>query len=305
MTEQETDSLALEGEPAALVRGFWPTVREIVQLSKPRLSSLVLLTTAGGVVLAPGPSAPVRAVITLVMTMLAVAAANTLNCWLERETDGLMKRTRTRPLPAGRIEPRVALVVGLGLSVLSVTALSTLVNPISGALAALAIVSYVAVYTPMKYRSPHALIVGALPGAIPPLLGWVSVTNRIDLAGWALFAVLFVWQLPHFLAIALYLKEDYRRAGIRVLPLTHGEWATKICLAAYAALLLPVTWQLVRLRVAGPAFGVAAVILGLAFTVWTLSGLRAAAGPRWARGAMLASVGYLTLLFAALALDAH
>ena len=279
-------------------------LKDLIQLGKPRLSALVLVTSAGGLWLAPGRIGPVKALLALVMATLAVAAANTLNCYLERETDALMKRTRGRPLPSGRLEPRSALVFGLALAVVSVATLTWFVNPLSGGLAALAILSYVALYTPMKYKSPHALIVGALPGAIPPLLGWVAVTNRIDPGGLSLAAVLFVWQLPHFLAIALYLKEDYARAGIRVLPLTHGEAATRACIVVYTLLLVPVTLSLPRLHVAGPRYFVAAALLGAGFLGWSATGLKPGAGPRWARGLMLASVAYLTLLFAALALDA-
>lgn len=279
-------------------------LRELWALGKPRLSAMVLVTTAGGLAMAPGTLGPWKAALALVMTSAAVAAANTLNCYLERDTDGRMKRTRTRPLPGGRLDPTWALVQGLVLSVVSVASLTWFLNPMAGALAALAILSYVALYTPMKFHSPHAVIVGALPGAIPPLLGWSAVTGRMDPGGFALFAVMFVWQLPHFLAIALYLKDDYARAGIRVLPLTHGDQATRACIVAYSALLVPVTLSLPHFHVAGPRYFVAAAVLGLAFLGWSLTGLRGDAGPRWARGLMLASIGYLTLLFAALALDA-
>jgi protoheme IX farnesyltransferase len=297
-------AIVAEVDPAGPVsaerRALW---RELWALGKPRLSALVLFTTAGGIGLAPGRIGPWKAALALVMTSMAVAAANTLNCYLERATDGLMKRTRTRPLPAGTVEPGVALAQGLVLSVVSVASLTWFVNPMAGALAAVAILSYVALYTPMKYRSPHAVVVGALPGAIPPLLGWAAVTGGMDLGGFALFAVMFVWQLPHFLAIALYLKEDYARAGIRVLPLTHGEAATKACIVAYSALLLPVTLSLPHFRVAGPRYFVVAAVLGAGFLAWSLTGLRAGAGARWARGLMLGSIAYLTLLFGALALD--
>jgi protoheme IX farnesyltransferase len=277
--------------------------RELMQLAKPRLSALVLVTTAGGYAMAPGPGGWARGLLVIAMTTAAVAAANTLNCFLERESDGRMKRTRARPLPAGAVPPAWALAQGIVLSVVSVTALSLAVNAIAGILAALAIVSYVAVYTPMKYRSPHAVIVGALPGAIPPLLGWAARTGTLGPGGLALFAVMFVWQLPHFLAIALYLKEDYGRAGIRVLPLTHGEMATKVCIVAYSALLLPVTLTLPRFGVGGTFYWVVALGLGLVFLVWSMTGFKASAGARWARGLMLASIAYLTLLFGALAVD--
>ena len=271
------------------------------QLGKPRLSAMVLLTTWGGLAMAPGQIGVWRGLLTLVLTSMAVAAANTLNCYLERSTDRLMKRTRARPLPAGTVPPGLALAQGLVLSVVSVSVLSAVVNPLAGGLAAIA--SYVVLYTPMKFHSPHAVIVGALPGAIPPLLGWAAVTGNIDPGGFALFCVMFVWQLPHFLAIALYLKEDYGRAGIRVLPITHGDAATRVCIVLYSLLLLPVTLSLTKLGVAGPRYHVAAWVLGLAFVAWSLTGLRRGAGARWGRGMMLASIGYLTLLFAALAMD--
>jgi protoheme IX farnesyltransferase len=215
-----------------------------------------------------------------------------------------MKRTRTRPLVTGAVSPRVALAYGLGLGTVSVGVLAAVVNGLAAALAGLAIVSYVALYTPMKYRSPHAVVVGALPGAIPPLLGWAAVTGRIDLGGFALFGLMFVWQLPHFLAIALYLREDYARAGIRVLPLTHGDLATRVCLSLYALLLVPVSLSLPRLHVAGNVYLAVAAISGLAFFVWSLTGFRGGATTRWARGMMLGSIAHLSLLFVVLALDA-
>lgn len=300
------DALALPVDAGAAPQsGALAYVRDLASLAKPRLSSLVLFTTAGGLFLAPGTIGWPRAAVTLVMTTLAVAAANALNCYLERDTDGLMKRTRTRPLPAGRLDPRVALGFGVALSLVSVPALTLLVNPLTGALAALAIVSYVAVYTPMKQRSQHAVYVGALPGAIPPLLGWAAVTNRLDAGGLALFAVMFVWQIPHFLAIALYLREDYRRAGIQVVPLVAGDDAARWQIVFSTLLLVPVTFALEQLGVAGKGYLLAAMLLGGAFFAWAATGLVGRPGTRWARGLMLGSIVYLSLLFVALGLDAR
>lgn len=293
---------------AALEVGEWRMrlawLRDLAALGKPRLSALVLFTTAGGLWLAPGEIGLGRAIVTLLMTTLAVASANTLNCYLERQTDGLMKRTRGRPLPGGRISPTTALVVGVLSALVSVPVLTFYVNPLAGALAALAILSYVAVYTPMKYVSPHAVTVGCLPGAIPPLLGWTAVTNRMDPGGLALFAVLFVWQLPHFLAIAVYLKEDYRKAGIRVVPLVQGDRAAAGWTIATAVLLVPVSLVLVPLGVANWGYGLAALALGVWFVARTLKGLSRGVTPKWARQVMLASVLYLTLLFVALGVGA-
>jgi protoheme IX farnesyltransferase len=238
------------------------------------------------------------------MTTFVVASANTLNCYLERETDALMKRTRARALPTGRLDARVALVVGIVLALISIPALTWGVNPLSGALAALALVSYVAVYTPMKQKSPLAVVVGALPGAIPPLLGWVAVTDSLDPGGLALFAVLFVWQLPHSLAITLYLREDYGRAGMRVLPVTHGDAIAHRWIVVSTALLVPVTLSLTPVGVSGTRYLLVSAVLGLGLFAWSLSGLKGTPGPRWARKFMLGTVGYLALLFVALAMDA-
>jgi protoheme IX farnesyltransferase len=291
--------------PLAVQPGALAFARDLLALAKPRLSALVLFTTAGGIFLAPGTLGWPRALVTLVMTTFAVGAANALNCYLERESDGLMKRTRTRPLPAGRLDARVALAFGLVLATVSVPTLGLVVNPLAGALAALAIVSYVAVYTPMKQRSQHAVYVGALPGAIPPLLGWAAVTGRLDLAGLALFAVMFIWQIPHFLAIALYLREDYKRAGIKVVPLVAGDESARFQIVLSTLLLVPVTFSLEALGLAGKGYLVAAVALGCGFFAWAATGLVGTPGPRWARGLMLASIAYLTLLFLALGVDAR
>jgi len=280
-------------------------LRDLAALAKPRLSSLVLVTTAGGVWLAPGTIGAFRALLTVFATGLVVGGANALNCWAERDVDARMARTRNRPLPAGRLAPRTALLFGLALPLVGLPPLFLLVNPLTGALAALALLLYVLVYTPLKQRSPLALFVGAVPGAIPPLLGWTAVTGRLDLAGLALFAVMFVWQLPHFLAIALYLKDDYARGGLAVMPLAlaHGERWSKVQIVLFSAILVPVTVLPHSLQITGRLYLFAAIVLGVGFVAWGLSGFRADAGPRWARGLFLGSLGYLTLLFAALALD--
>lgn len=292
----------------AIAAGLPSQLRDLIQLAKPRLSGLVLFTTAGGYWLAPsdvGTKSPLHALQVLLFTALAVASANTFNCWIERHTDAVMRRTRMRPLPSGRVDPNVALAFAITLGAISVPALSLVANPLTGALGALAIVSYAAVYTPLKRITPHAVIVGSLPGAIPPLMGWTAVTNSMDPGGLVLFAVLFIWQIPHFLAIALYLQEDYKRAGMRVMPLVYGEPATRKWTVAYAVLLIPVTLLLQPMGLAGWIYSVSAAILGLGFVGFTLTGLRPVEhiGNRWSRQLMLVSIAYLGLLFVALALD--
>jgi protoheme IX farnesyltransferase len=280
--------------------------RDVVSLAKPRLSTLVLCTTAGGMWLAPARPGPVRAAVTLAGTALVVGAANALNNYLERDVDARMRRTRDRPLPAGRLEPAVALALGLGLPAVAIPALALAAGPLTGLLALVALVSYAAIYTPLKRRSTLALFVGAVPGAIPPLMGWTAATGRIELGGLALFAILFLWQLPHFLAISIYLAEDYARGGLRVFALVHGERAARVAAAATSILLVPASLALVPLGLAGPGYGVAAAALGVGLSAWALSGLSLPEGStRWARNFFLATLGYLTLLFIALFLWAR
>ena len=275
--------------------------RDVVALTKPRLSALVLCTTAGGLWLAPGHRDGFSAAVLLVGTALVVGAANALNNFLERDVDVLMRRTRDRPLPAGRLDPSVALAVGLLLPSVALPALALFTNGLTATLAALALFTYVVLYTPLKQKSSLALLVGAVPGAIPPLMGWTAVTGHLDAGGLALSALLFCWQLPHFLAISMYLKEDYARGGLQVFALVHGDRAARSCAAATSLLLIPVSLTLLPLGLAGPVYGVAASLLGGALAGYGLTGLwQRGAAHRWARNFFLLTLVYLTLLFAAL-----
>jgi protoheme IX farnesyltransferase len=275
--------------------------KDLFLLAKPRLSGLVVLTSAGGLALAPGKIGTARAILTVAGTAAVVGAANALNNYMEREIDGRMRRTRDRPLPAGRVEPFVALALGLMVPAFALPVLALVANPLTAFLAFLALVSYVAVYTPMKQRSTLALFVGAVPGAIPPLMGWTAVTGRLDPGGFALFGLLFFWQLPHFLAISIYLAEDYARGGLRVFALVHGERATRAWIAATAAALVPASLVLVPLGLAGPVYGAIAAIAGVALAAYGFSGLGKEGG-RWARNLFLGTLLHLTVLFVALLL---
>jgi protoheme IX farnesyltransferase len=279
------------------------TIRDIVSLAKPRITLMVLITTAGGLSLAGGV-APLTALFTLLGTALVVGSANTLNCWLERDIDRLMTRTMHRPLPDGRLQPQIALWFGLTLGAIAIPLLTLGVNGLTGALAAIALVSYVAVYTPLKQKSPAALLVGSVPGALPPLIGWTAATGRLSWAGIALFGILFFWQLPHFIAIAIFREDEYTRAGFRVLPAVRGLRVAKWHAVFHSVLLLCVTLVLVPLQVAGTLYFVTALLLGAAMIAIALRGLSPHAGHKWARQLFAASLVYLPLLFAALAVDA-
>ena len=277
---------------------------DLVALAKPRITALVVFTTAIGLWLAPHGLRPLTVALTLVGTVLIVAAANVLNMYLERDSDALMARTMNRPLPAHRMEPDVALKFGIVLAAVSVPLLTFAVGALPGLLASIALVSYVLLYTPMKRQTATALLIGALPGAIPPLIGWTAATERLDLPGVLLFAVMFLWQVPHFLAITLFRKDEYARAGLVVQPNEPGgEREARANIVRYTVALVAVSLLFVPIGIARGAYLASALLLGGVFLGYAVAGLRQAAGRRWARNLFLLSLIYLPLLFGALLLD--
>jgi protoheme IX farnesyltransferase len=290
-------------EPVVTVPSLSQVMADVMALTKPRLTLGVVITAAGGVYLAPGKIPWTLALGALFLIGMVVAAAHTLNCYLERDADALMHRTRNRPLPAGRLHPRVALFFGLSLTLMSLPALSLLTNPLTGFLGAIALISYVLVYTPMKPKSSHALFVGAIPGAIPPLMGWTAVTGRISAPGLVLFAIMFLWQVPHFVAIAIFCKDDYARAGHRVLPLEKGDTFAVVTSLVGCALLVPVSLLPYFLEVAGPLYLGVASVLGAAFLGYCVMALRVRhLGVQFYRRLFFASLAYIMVLFIAMIL---
>lgn len=293
-------------------RSIGAIARDLVALTKPRITVIVVATMLGGVVVAGRyaramglPEVSTASIIlSLIGTVLVVSGANALNMYLERDTDGLMARTKNRPLPAQRLSPDAALWFGLVISALSLLILGFAVNTTTTLLGAFALASYVLIYTPMKRMTTAALLVGAVPGAIPPLLGWTTVTDRIDAPGAVLFAILFLWQVPHFLAIALFRSGDYQRAGLKVLPAERGEALTRRHIVGYLVVLLAVSLLVVPLGVAGPVYFVAALVFGAAFLGFGLLGLRSSSDVRWARGLFALSILYLMLIQVALVVGA-
>jgi heme o synthase len=284
-------------------------VVDLVALTKPRITVIVVATCAAGMAIAPGKIPAPTALLALLGTALIVASANTLNMWWERDTDGLMARTRQRPLPAGRLASDIALFFGLALGASSIPMLMA-VNLVTAGLGIVALVTYVLAYTPLKRHSPFALWVGAIPGAMPPLMGWTSVTGSLlgsgGAASWGgllLFSFLFAWQLPHFNAIALFRAEDYARAGLKVVSVERGARVAKWHIAGYSVLLVAVSLALVAARVAGLAFEVSTFALGAFFLGLAGYGLGGKAGHGWARGVFGYSIVYLTVLLAILVAD--
>jgi heme o synthase len=282
-------------------------VRDVITLAKPRITLMVVITAAGGLFLPSrvGGAAPSAATVaaTLVGLSMIVAGANALNMYLERDIDRRMARTKNRPLPSGRMAPRFALWFGVVLSALSVPVLAIGANPLTALLAVIANLLYVLAYTPLKQHSQYALHVGAIPGAIPPLLGWTAVTANIGAAGAVLFAILFLWQIPHFVAIALFRKADYARGGLVVVPNVTGELASRHTIIRWIFALVAASLLVVPLGLAGHGYLVIATILGAVFFIWGCYGLRAGTGNKWARSLFGISIVYLVLLFAALAIN--
>jgi len=276
------------------------TLRDLLDLAKPRITSMVVFTTAMGLWLAPGSIGAGRTALLLLGTALLVGSANTLNCWYERETDGLMIRTRNRPLPSGRLEPWTALAMGLVCGAIALPILALAINPLTALLGAIAHATYVLIYTPLKKVSPWALELGAIPGAIPPLMGWTAATGAISLPGWFLFGILFFWQIPHFLAIAIYLEDDYRRGGLKVFSVTRGPVTAARWLAFYTVALVAVSLLAQPLRLAGTAYTAAAVLLGLGFLGFAKRGVTGPVEGAWARRTMLFSIAWLTALMLSL-----
>lgn len=280
-----------------------PALRDAVALMKPRIMVMALLTAAGGLSLAPAEPQPGIWLALMIGTALIVGAANTLNMYLERDIDCLMARTKDRPLPAGRMEPAFALWLGVAQAFISVPVLTFAINPLTGLLGVIALIFYVMLYTPLKQRTVLATLIGSVPGAMPALMGWTAVTDSIDVRGLAVFGVLFIWQVPHFHAIALFRHKDYVRAGLKTVPSEQGELAARRRIAVYLVLQVALSLALYPLGVAGLGYAVVAAATGVAYLGYGLAGLAPDVGARWARRLFLASILYLPVLFTAMVLD--
>lgn len=240
---------------------------DYLQLTKPRLNLLVVFTTAAGYWLGvAGHVDPVVFFHAVVGTALVAGGSAVFNQLYEQDVDALMARTRLRPLPDGRLTPLRAYAFGLVLSALGLAQLSFGVNHLSAVVAFATLVSYVIWYTPMKRRSSLATVVGAIPGALPPVIGWAAATNTLTREAWLLFAIVFLWQMPHFLALAWLFREEYERAGFPVLPVVEPSGkSTARQTVMYTAALIPVSLAPALTGLAGPLYFVVALVIGVAF----------------------------------------
>jgi protoheme IX farnesyltransferase len=278
---------------------------DLYALGKPRVTRMVLITTAAGIWLAPSPLHAARAIVALIGVGLVVAAANALNMYMERDVDALMSRTKNRPLPAGRLAPEIALGFGIFCAVIGLPFVRLGANPLTAALALASLVLYVGAYTPLKRRSPWSLVVGAVPGAIPALLGWTASTGHIDAPGLAIFGVLFVWQIPHFIAISMFRAEEYANAGLKVDAVVHGLEGSRVRIIGWSILQFAASLAVLKAGVGGRFYEGAAFALGAVLLAICGFGLRPMTREqlvRWARTFFIYSLVYLPVLFAALVL---
>jgi len=279
-------------------------VLDYVSLAKPRIIPLLLITALGGMMMAErGWPSTGLVILTLLGGALAAAGAGAINCWIDRDIDGEMLRTRRRPLPDGRIAPAHALLFGIVLGLIAFVVLAFWVNVLAATLAISGLLFYVFVYTLWLKRSTvQNIVIGGAAGAIPPVVGWAAVTHRVDLTAVYLFAVIFLWTPPHFWALALRLRGDYARAKVPMLPVVQGEAAARRQIVAYTLVLVAVTLAVVLTGVLGPVYLVGAALLGAGFIALAVVNLLARR-QRWSRVLFDYSIAYLGLLFAVMVAD--
>jgi protoheme IX farnesyltransferase len=295
--ETETPSVPLKS-------GVRSTMRAYFLLTKPRVIELLLVTTVPAMILAEeGLPALWLIAIVLLGGSMAAGGANTINCWIERDRDSMMRRTHGRPLPSGDINPTGALVFGLVLEVLAFALLWSTVNLLSASLAVSATLFYVFVYTLwLKPRSTQNIVIGGAAGAVPVLVGWAAVTGSLAAPAWLMFAIIFFWTPPHFWALSIRYRDDYRAAGIPMLPVVKGIPAAARQIVAYAFILTGITLALLPVSSLGWGYAAAATVLGVMFIVQSIR-LHSDPTPERAIKLFMFSNIYLALLFAAIAVD--
>lgn len=276
------------------------TIGDYLELSKARIVFMVLITTFAGFLCAGGSAWSLALLHTLIGTAVVAAGTNAFNQYFERQRDARMQRTRNRPVPAGRISPTAALIFSASASGFGIVYLLAAVSGLAALLAAITLISYVAIYTPLKVRSTFCTLAGAVPGAIPPMIGWAAVRGDLGAGAWILFGILFLWQLPHFLAISWMYREDYQRGGFVMTAVSDPDGrSTSTQAVLYALALLPVSLLPVFVGMTGPLYAIGAALAGLAMVGWSLrfASLRS---HRSARELFLVSIVYLPVVMSIL-----
>ncbi|MCW3473361.1 heme o synthase [Limobrevibacterium gyesilva] len=283
-----------------------------IALLKPRVMTLVVFTGLVGLLVAPGHLHPILAFTAVLCIAVGAGAAGAINMWYDRDIDAVMRRTKNRPIPAGRIRAGEALGFGVTLAVASVLVMGLATNALAAAVLALSIAFYVFVYTMwLKRRTPQNIVIGGAAGAFPPVIGWAAVTGGLDVMPVLMFAIIFFWTPPHFWALSLWAHTDYQRAGVPMLPVVAGATETRRQIVLYTLLLVPLSLLPWMLHQTGAIYGLSALVLGLGFlaSVWRVARDRQDAagvsltGDAPAKAAFKFSILYLFVLFAALAVD--
>ena len=287
------------GAGAVALPGTRTRGHDFVALAKPRLNMLVVASSLAGYVMGGGDTTSVvRLLCTLVGTGLVAGGASAYNQVIERRADSLMRRTRQRPLPDGRLLPRESLIFATALSIAGLLVLAAGANMLSAIVALGTLLTYAAVYTPLKLRTSFATVIGAIPGALPPVIGWAAARGEVSQGGWVLFGILFLWQLPHFLAIAWIYREDYARAGFLMLPVIEPDGrSTGRQAVLYCAALLPFSLAPTLIGMTGTAYFAGALAISLLFLALTIRFAWTRAIPD-ARRLFFGSIIYLPILWA-------
>lgn len=272
--------------------------RDYVALAKPRLNLLVVASTLVGYAMAPAePLSLLRVLGLLAGTGLVAGGASAFNQVLERDLDALMRRTRMRPLPDQRLQPLEGVLFGTAITLAGLLMIVAASNLLAAGVALATLVSYVALYTPLKRKSSLGTVIGAIPGALPPIIGWAAVEGALSVEAWVLFGIMFLWQLPHFLAIAWMYREDYARAGFPMLPVIEPDGrSTGRQVVIYAAALVPLSLAPTLMRMTGALYFGGALVLGLAF-LWLTWSFARSRSVRDARRVFFGSITYLPLLW--------
>lgn len=284
------------------------TWKDFVHLAKPGILFSNIITAFGGYWVAWGNSGDTfdlqLLIFAMLGTLLVMASGCVLNNYLDRDQDTKMTRTRKRALPTGILDPRVVFWYGIVLGAAGLSVLCLLVNPLSALLGVVGLLVYVLIYTAwLKRTSPLSTTIGAISGSMPPVIGYCAVTNEVDMGAWILFGILFFWQPPHFWALGMRRKEEYRAAGFPLLPVVHGNEVTKMHMIRFLVMLVPVSLLLYAYGYVGEIYLIAAIALGLAWTFIGLAGFRTKDDDNWAKKMFVFSINYLPILFIVMIID--
>lgn len=302
--EEAADPASVAAEEAAVEQTIRSRIAAYVALTKPRIIELLLVTTVPAMVVAErGFPSLSLILLTLLGGTLSAGGANAINCYIDRDIDQLMPRTRKRPLPTHRVEPRNALIFGSALGLIALVLLWVTVNPLAAMLSTAALLFYVFVYTlGMKRSTPQNIVIGGAAGAMPVLVGWAAVTNTVELPALALFGIIFYWTPPHFWALAMRYEKDYARAGVPMMPVVYGRQETTRHILLYSILLLAMCLAFFAVGQMGLIYLIATLVLNGVFIAWSFKLWRnPTAKSAW--GLFRFSIYYLALLFGAMALD--